>query len=115
MPASIADTSAKGLSLSTDVSTQAAAATTLTSIDSALQQLSSNRSHVGAVTNGLAYSSEYTAQAEANLASAYSGYADSDIALAAMNLNQAKIQSYVNIMALSKTMNMQKGVLSLLV
>lgn len=111
---SIANTSADGLSLSADVSTQAAAASTLTSIDSAIQQLSTNRSQIGAVTNGLEYSREYAAQAGENLESAYSTSSDADIALTATKLSQAQIQAYVNIMTLSKTMNMQQGALSLL-
>ncbi|WP_346353720.1 flagellin [Azotosporobacter soli] len=112
--ASIGNTSAAGLGVSFDVSTQAAAATTLDSIDTGMANLSSIRSSVGASVNGLQYSSDIASSSAENLQAAESRYRDADMAKEATLFGASGIGLYANIMALSKTMQQQQGMLSLL-
>lgn len=105
---SIGDASTAALGINTDVSTQAAAANSLETIDNALQQISSERSNIGAVTNGLEMSNNNTNQSVTNLQSAASGMGDADLAFQVSLFSQSNIQSYVSMMILSKQMQNQK-------
>jgi flagellin len=106
--ASIGDTSSTALGIDTNVSTQAAALNSLQTIDNGLQQVSSARADIGAVTNGLETSGINTSQSSTNLQSAASGMGDADLAYQASLFSQSNIQSYVSMMILSKQMQNQK-------
>jgi flagellin len=105
---SIGDTSLAALGINTNVSTQAAASSSIGTIDNGLQQISSERANIGAVTTGLEMSSNNTNQSSTNLQSAASGMGDADLAYQASLFGQSNIQSYVSMMILSKQMQNQK-------
>lgn len=114
MTTSIGDTSAAALGINTNVSTQAAAMNSLGTIDNGLQQITSEQADIGAVTNGMQFSADNVNQSSINLQSAASGMGDADIAQEASLFNNSDIKLYASIMVLSKQMNQQKGILSLL-
>jgi len=114
MTTSIADVSSAALGINTDVSTQAAAQISLQSLDNGLQQITSDRVQLGAVTNALGASSENASESAVNLQSAESNIGDTDIAQEANLFSSSNLQSYVNMMVLSKQMDYQKNTLSLL-
>lgn len=112
---SIASTTSSALGINNpDVSTQAAAENTIGSMDNALGQISSTRGQVGVLTNGLNYTGEDLSNTAVNLQVANSNYTDTDMASAITSLNQSKIQSYINMMALKTSFGQQQGTLSLL-
>jgi len=112
---SIGGVSTNDLGISIDVSTQRAAENSLASIDSGLQQISTARSDIGAVTNGLEFSSSNVERSSANVQSATSRIGDSNIASEASLFSQSNLQSYISMMMLSKQMqNQQKNALSIL-
>ncbi|HWR41220.1 MAG TPA: flagellin [Patescibacteria group bacterium] len=112
--AAIGNMSSAALGINADVSTQSAAAAGLESVDAGLQQVSSARSGVGALTNSLGFAADNAQQTSANLQAAASQLGDADIAAEATQYQQAKIQLYATVMMMSKTMDQQKNSLSLL-
>lgn len=110
---SISDLSAAGLGLSSDVTSQNAAQSTLASVDNALSQLSSTRTAVGAMTNRLEYTGEGMQETVANLQSSQARMGDTDIAAAMMGLNAAKIQQYATIYAMKQNIGLQQSSISL--
>lgn len=111
---SISDTSAAALGINNDVSTQAAATNSLGTIDNGLQQISSDRTELGAVTSSLQFSADNTNQSSINLQSAASTMGDADIAKEASLFSASSIKLYASVMVLAKQMNQQKGIISLL-
>ena len=111
---SIGDTSVAALGINTNVSTQAAAMNSLGTIDNGLQQITSDRTDLGAVTNSMQFLADNTNQSSINLQSAASGMGDTDIAAETSLFNNSNIKLYASIMVLSKQLNQQKGTLSLL-
>ena len=68
-------------------------------IDNALEQVNSNRSSIGAQSNGLDYTMSYNSQASYNLTAATSRMEDTDIEKAVSELNKRNIlQTYRFIM-----------------
>lgn len=110
----IGSTTAAALGINTDISTRAAAENSLTTIDQALQKLSSTRATVGAAVNGLTHTGNAATQAAENLTAAQSVMEDADIAKEAGLMQQNSIRLYTEIMAMSKSKEQQQGILSLL-
>lgn len=115
MSTSVGNTAASALGINTDVSTQAAAETSLKSVDNGINGLSSIRSTVGTAINGLQRSSDVAASSSSNLQAAQSGYTDQDIAKASTLFASTGAGLYANIMNLSKLQQQQQGMMSLLV
>lgn len=112
---SIGDMSSKGLGLTDNVSTQSDAAKTLSSIDNAISNLSSSRANVGAMTNTLDYGVSNSNQDSYNAQAAYSNYQDADISSELTSYNQAAVQEYASMMAMSMQMQNNQSKLSILV
>ena len=106
---SIGGVSSQNLGINTDVSTQQGAEVSIGGIDGAQQQLSTARSQVGSVTNGLEVSSSNVSQSSTNLQSAASRIGDSDMAREASLFNKTNVQSYASMMMLVKQMQNQKS------
>jgi flagellin len=111
---SIGNTSAAALGINTDVSTQAAAAGNLQSIDNGLDSLLSSRVQVGAITNRLTFSGENATQAATTTQSSESRLRDTDIAQQVSLFQQSSVGLYAAMMAMSKGLAAQQNSLSLL-
>lgn len=111
--ASIPDVSLAALGTATDVSTQAVSQTTLASIDTSLQSITSAQAKVGSLTNALKSSANNTLQSSINMQNSASVMGDTDMALQNVRLNQVKLQQYTAIMLQAKQFHQSQGILSL--
>lgn len=112
---SIGDMSSKGLGITGNVSTQSDATKTLASIDDAINNLSSSRANVGAMTNTFDYSISNANQDSYNTQAAYSNYRDADMSSELTSYRQAGVQAYASMMAMSMQMQGDQSKLSILV
>lgn len=111
---SIGSTTTAALGIDTNVSTQAAAQNSLSTIDSGLQKITSERTAIGATVNAMGYTSDAVTQSAENLTYSASVMGDTDIAKEYSLFQQNGIKLYTSIMAMSKTMNQRESILSLL-
>ncbi len=89
-------------------------ATTLTAIDAAINQVSSQRATIGANINGLSATVNVQQAAMTNNLASKSAISDTDMASAASALVQSQIQSSSGIAMLAQTSNMNSGLVNLL-
>jgi len=106
-------TAALGLS-SVDVSTATAASAALTSVDSAIKNVSSQRSKMGAVQNRLEHTINNLQTASENLTSAESRIRDVDMAKEMMDFTKNNILSQAAQAMLAQANQQPQGVLQLL-
>ena len=97
-----------------DVSTQAGAESALGYADQALQNVTSNRSTIGAVTNGISSEIQGLQSQYTNAIAANSRIADTDIAREMVSLTIQSIQSQVAIKTFQVNDAMRQSVLKLL-
>lgn len=115
MSFSIGDLSSDALGYNINVSSQANAEYSISTLDSARQKISSSQSQVGALTNSLEYTGDNLVEADSNIQAAESRMGDTDMAAAISNLNSEKIKQYASIYAMKQNMAMMGSNISLLV
>ncbi|MCX5987077.1 MAG: flagellin [Chloroflexi bacterium] len=96
------------------VTTQALASTSITSLDAAINQVTSNRANIGAMQNRLESASRSIAVAAENTAAANSRVADADIASAMSEMVRAQILQQAGISVLAQANQAPSLVLQLL-
>jgi flagellin len=96
------------------VTTQALASSSITSLDAAISQVSSNRANIGAMQNRLESASRSLAVAAENTAAANSRVADADIASAMSEMVRAQILQQAGISVLAQANQAPSLVLQLL-
>jgi len=105
-------TTASGNSI--DVTTQSGAAAAIKTIDDAIQDVSDERSKLGAVQNRLDHTINNLSATEENLTAANSRIRDVDMAKEMMNLSKQQILSQAGTAMLAQANQMPQGVLQLL-
>ncbi len=108
---SLANASSAGLGVS---GMTANSATTLTSIDAAINQVSSQRATLGASINGLSATVNVQQAAVINMSASKAAIGDTDMASAASALVQSQIQSSSGIAMLTQASNLNSGLVKLL-
>jgi flagellin len=109
------DATAAALSIGTlSLAALTGAAGALTTIDSALQSISSARSILGAQANRMERAIRTATQASISLAAAQSRIRDVDVAEEVSNLSRLQIQMQAGVAILSQANQMQSLVLKLL-
>ncbi|QGG46456.1 flagellin [Heliorestis convoluta] len=111
----ISDTSVTGLDADIDVTTQANASSSLSSLDQALGALSSNRSNVGALENRLEHSQQNIEATATQQRASESRIRDADMAKEAMLFQESGIKLYSAMMTLSMKQKTMGTGLSMLV
>ncbi len=96
------------------VTTQALASSSITSLDAAINQVTSNRANIGAMQNRLESASRSIAVAAENTAAANSRVADADIASAMSEMVRAQILQQAGISVLAQANQAPSLVLQLL-
>lgn len=96
------------------VTTQALASTSISSLDAAINQVTSNRANIGAMQNRLESASRSIAVAAENTAAANSRVADADIASAMSEMVRAQILQQAGISVLAQANQAPSLVLQLL-
>lgn len=97
-----------------DVTTQATAQASLTSLDAAIETISSQRASVGAVMSRFDFRSEQVATMEENTSAATSAVMDVDVAAEKTALSAADVKTQAAIAALAQANQMPNQLLSLL-
>ncbi len=109
------DSSVTGLgTAAVDVSTNALAQTSLTTIDAAIQTVDTNRSAVGATVNRLDYTIKNLQSQSQNLTSARSRIQDTDIANETANMTRANVLQQAGVSVLAQANQAPNVALSLL-
>ncbi|KUR77637.1 flagellin [Novosphingobium sp. FSW06-99] len=106
--------SASGVTLALDVSTQAAAATTISNVDASIAEVNANQSALGAAQNRLTSVVENLNTDITNLTSARSQIQDTNYSSATTNLAKAQILSQASTAMIAQANQSQQNVLSLL-
>jgi len=111
----ISDITASGLSVDTiDLSTAAGASAALTTLDSGIQTIASERAGLGAVQNRLEATVNNLTSTATNLTEAQSRIEDTDFSAESTKLAAAQILSQASNAMLSQANQSQQGVLNLL-
>ena len=97
-----------------DVTSQSGASTAISTIDSAIQSVSDERSKLGAVQNRLDHTINNLSATEENLTAANSRIKDVDMAKEMMNMSKQQILSQAGTAMLAQANQMPQGVLQLL-
>ncbi len=108
-----ADTTTLGTT-GADVSTQAGAASALTSIDAAIKTVSGNRADLGAVQNRLQHTINSLSVASENAAAAESRIRDTDMAKEMTAFTRSQILSQAGVSMLAQANSVPQSVLKLL-
>ena len=115
MDVSIGDMSSQGLNISDiDVTTQEGAQEALDTLDSAISEVSAQRSQLGAVQNRLDHTINNLNTAEENLTAAESRISDVDMAKEMMSFTKSQILSQAGTAMLAQANQLPQGVLQLL-
>jgi len=115
MDVSIGDMSSQGLSIENiDVTTQEGAQKALDTLDSAISEVSAQRSQLGAVQNRLDHTINNLNTAEENLTAAESRISDVDMAKEMMSFTKNQILSQAGTAMLAQANQLPQGVLQLL-
>jgi len=111
----IGDMSTSGLSVgSLDVSTASSASNSITSIDSALDEINLQRAAIGAGINQLAYAADNMTNISANVTQSRSTIMDTDYALATTQLAKTQILQQASTAMLAQANQQAQGVMALL-
>ncbi|PUU87115.1 flagellin [Halanaerobium sp.] len=115
MDISIGDMSSQGLSIADiDVTTAEGAQEALDTLDSAISEVSDQRSQLGAVQNRLDHTINNLNTAEENLTAAESRISDVDMAKEMMNFTKSQILSQAGTAMMAQANQLPQGVLQLL-
>ena len=106
--------SASGATQALDVTSQSAAATTITNVDSAIAQVNTNEASLGAAQNRLTSVVNNLNTNITNLSSARSGIQDTDYSASTTQLAKSQILSQASTAMLAQANQSQQNVLSLL-
>jgi len=115
MDVSIGNMSSKGLGVEDiDVTTEEGAQEALDTLDSAISEVSAQRSQLGAVQNRLDHTINNLNTAEENLTAAESRISDVDMAKEMMNMSKQQILSQAGTAMMAQANQLPQGVLQLL-
>ena len=115
MSVSIANMDTTGLSIGAiDISTQAGANTAITTIDNAINTVSSERAKMGAIQNRLEHTTNNLTTSSENMSAAESRIRDVDMAKEMMQFTKNNILNQASTAMLAQANQQPQGVLQLL-